>query len=211
MVPVRGAASFTTERHRTVWRGTDQAHSVTTMEITLGPPPAAPAPRARRVPWSPRVWGQVLYLAAGIPVQVLGGLVIVGVVAAATASPPNALRVILAWFLGAVALLLLTPVLTRVHRHRLRATAGVDISPQPKRRLLSPHGVEAMLRSQSTWRQLTYHVLAGPALAVAAAAAVFLWPASVLLVFLFVFTWSNGHPEVRGRHCPATRPVTRPT
>ena len=32
------------------------------------------ARRYRRVPWSPHAWGQALYLASGIPVQVIGGL-----------------------------------------------------------------------------------------------------------------------------------------
>ena len=168
------------------------------MDITLGPPPAAPAARVRRVPWSPRVWGQVSYLAAGIPVQVMGGLVLVALIAEAAARPPNAPLKLLVWIVGLAALFLLTPVLTRVHRHRLRATAGIDIPPMPKRRLLTVQGLEALLRSQSTWRQLTYHVLAGPLLAAAAAVAVLMWPGGVVLVFLFAFTWSYGHPEAAG-------------
>ena len=35
----------------------------------------APARRQRRVPWSPRAWGEALYLAGGIPAQLAAVLV----------------------------------------------------------------------------------------------------------------------------------------
>ena len=72
-------------------------------------------------------------------------------------------------------------MLTRINRHRLRTTAGVEIPPQPKwRGLLTVPGVTAVVRSQSTWRQLYYHVLVAPVLAAAAVIAVGAWPASVV-------------------------------
>src|ERR1700678_327237 len=36
-----------------------------------------PVRQNHRVPWSPQAWGQVLYLAGGIPAQVLAPLVVV--------------------------------------------------------------------------------------------------------------------------------------
>jgi signal transduction histidine kinase len=167
------------------------------MDITAGRPGPAPARPVRRVPWSPRAWNQVVYLAAGIPVQLLGGLLIVGLIAWSGMESPHVLRIGLIWLAGTVVLLLLSPMLTRVQRHRLRATAGVDILPQPRRgSLLNARGLAARLRSQSTWRQLAYHGIVAPLLAVAAAIAVAVWPVSLLLIFTFAFTWSNGHPEL---------------
>ena len=65
------------------------------------------------------------------------------------------------------ALLLLLPVLTRVHRHRLRVAAGIAIAPHPKGQYRWPtaRAVDAALRSQAAWRQACYHLLVAPALA----------------------------------------------
>ena len=46
------------------------------MDITVDRQHAAPARRHRRVPWSPRAWGQALYLAAGIPAQLIAALIL---------------------------------------------------------------------------------------------------------------------------------------
>ena len=43
---------------------------------TVMPQQAAPARGYRRVPWSPRAWGQALYLAGGIPAQLAGPLIV---------------------------------------------------------------------------------------------------------------------------------------
>jgi hypothetical protein len=62
------------------------------------------------------------------------------------------------------------PLLTRIHRHRLRATAGVVIEPQPfMPNGLNVAGIREAIRSPSTWRQVGYHFLVAPALAVALA------------------------------------------
>ena len=50
-----------------------------------------------------------------------------------------------------------------------------------------------MARSQSTWRQLCYHVLVAPVLAVAAIVAVGVWPASVACTLTFALAWAH-HP-----------------
>src|ERR1700757_1997 len=148
------------------------ANSVGGMDITVDKQHALPARRHRRVPWSPRAWGQALYLAAGIPAQLIAALILFAVVRWSEVMDPRGIaRLGLLWLACVVVIFLLSPVLTQVHRHRLRVTAGVEIPPQPKRGLLTWRGLEAVLRSQATWRQLCYHVLVAPVLAVAAAGA----------------------------------------
>ena len=89
---------------------------------------------------------------------------------------------------------LLTPWLTRINRHRLRTTAGVEIPPQRKwRGLLTMPGITAVVRSQSTWRQLYYHVLVAPVLAAAAVIAVGAWPASVVCALAWAWAIRSGY------------------
>jgi signal transduction histidine kinase len=163
------------------------------MDTTVDRQHRAPAERRRRVPWSPRAWGEALYLASGIPVQLIGGLILVGLVRWGQVMDPRGIvRLGLLWLAGGLLIFLLTPTLTRINRHRLRTTAGVEIPPQRKwRGLLTVPGITAVVRSQSTWRQLCYHVLVAPVLAVAAAVAVGLWPASLVCTVRFAVAWAN--------------------
>jgi signal transduction histidine kinase len=162
------------------------------MDITVDRRHPPPARRHRSVPWSPRAWGQALYLAGGIPAQLIAALILFAVVRWSEVMNPRGIaRLGLLWLACVVAIFLLSPVLTQVHRHRLRATAGVEIPPQPKRGLLTWPGLVAVLRSQATWRQLCYHVLIAPVLAVAAAVAVGLWPASVACTVAFAIAWTH--------------------
>src|SRR5690349_16220177 len=131
------------------------------MDITLGRRHAPPARRHRRVPWSPRMWSQAFYLAAGIPAQLVAALVLFGVGRWTDVMNPRGIaRLALLWLACAVVIAALVPVLTRVQRHRLRATAGVEIPPQPQRGLLTWRGLVAVARSRAAWRQVSYHVLA---------------------------------------------------
>ncbi len=146
------------------------------------------------MPWSPRAWGQALYLAGGIPAQLLLAAILFGVVRWSLVMRPRGIaRLGLLWLACVVVVFALIPVLTRIHRHRLRATAGVEILPQPRRGLLTWPGVAAAARSQATWRQLSYHVLIAPVLAVAAAVAVAVWPTSVACTVTFALAWAD-HP-----------------
>jgi signal transduction histidine kinase len=148
----------------------------------------APVGRYRRAPWSPRAWSQALYLAAGIPAQSVSLLFLFAIVWGTR-------RLYLwAWvpkeLLGLAAVFLLVPVLTAIHRHRLRVTAGVEIPPQPRlAKWLTPRGIAAAARSQATWRQLGYHLLAGPALAAAALAAIGMWLVGVLCALVYLYGW----------------------
>ena len=142
-----------------------------------------PARPYHRVPWSPRAWGQALYLAGGIPVQLAAPVLVVSGILAR----PRGLWVLL--FLGVV--FLAVPLLTGIERHRLRATAGVVISAQPAiANRLSVPGIVAAARARATWRQLGYHLLAAPALAVAAVTVVGVWLAGVLYTLVYAYAWT---------------------
>ena len=96
----------------------------------LAPHRDAPIRRRDRVPWSPRAWSQVLYLTGAIPVLAVVPLLLV---VAGLAIRPR-------WVLPLLVLvvaLLTVPQLSRIHCHRLRATAGVVLSPQP----IMPNGL----------------------------------------------------------------------
>jgi signal transduction histidine kinase len=154
------------------------------MATTLVSPGEPPARLYRRVPWSPRVWADALYLTGGIPAQLAAPLIVLG---PAFVIKPR-------WVLplaGLVVVFLAVPMLTGVQRHRLRTTAGVEIPPQPaiEHRQRWP-GIAAAARSSATWRQVGYHLFVGPVLAGAAAAAVGTWLAGGLYTLVYAYAWA---------------------
>jgi signal transduction histidine kinase len=178
--------------------------------VSRGEQGDAPAGRYRRLPWSRRAWGQSLLLTAGIPAQAIGLLVLFILVSWTTQwdfwTWPRGLALVAA----IAAVLILIPVFTAIHRHRLWITAGVDIPRQPTRpEWFTLNGIEATLRSQATWRQLGYHLLAGPALAASAVAAFGLWVAGVLLSLVYVYGWMLS-PESAIRRGTGIAPSTSP-
>jgi signal transduction histidine kinase len=203
--------------NRAGWASAAEANSVDDMATIVDRqhmPPVRERQRRPR-PWSPRAWRQALYLAAGIP-ALLGWLIV----------PYAMLRGFREWGLGhwpvwpvalfaaLYALLLLLPVLTQVHRHRLRVTAGIAIAPHPKGeyRWPTPRAVAAAARSQAAWRQVFYHLVAAPALAVAAMAAVATWLASLVYLFVYAYGWglSAGSMLHRGLYLdPSTNHLPR--
>jgi signal transduction histidine kinase len=143
--------------------------------------------RPRRAPWSPRAWGQALYLAGGIPVHA-GAAAPTALLGYATSR--WGLQAWPLWLAWMPALYLMLPALTSAQRHRLRTTAGIEIPPQPPAAArLSPAGVAAAVRSQATWRQLGYHVVAGPVLAGAAIAAIGTWLAGLAYFLTYAWGW----------------------
>ena len=136
------------------------------------------------MPWSPHAWGQALAVAGGIPAQLfVFGILFVAI----TKTRPDFVRGYLLWPAVVALIFLISPVLTRVHRHRLRTTGGVAIPPQPKRDLLSSRGLMDTARAQATWRQLCYHVLAAPALGAASVLALLAWLGGVMLAFVYAY------------------------
>jgi len=167
------------------------------MDMTVDPQRTAQGPPPpRRVPWSPRAWSQAIFVAGGIPVQLIPWLLVFLLVNGELHSEGgwNGSRWAAAVLGSAVAALVLVPVLTRVQSHRLRS-AGVDMPRRPQQPgWLSPGEVVAALRAQSTWRQVAYHLLAGPALGCAAIVAVGVWVAGAVCATVFLWGWVlRGH------------------
>jgi len=170
-----------------------------------------PPRRHRRVPWSPRAWGQALYLAGEIPVLIITPVILVLLARATARSNLNGvdgLQLLLLWVVVTAGIVLLAPVLTRVHRHRLRTTAGVEIPPRPRRQLTWP-GLVATVRSQATWRQLCYYLFAAPVLAAAAGAALGLWLVGVVYGLVYAYAWALQPSSWLYRHTfgPSHHPV----
>jgi signal transduction histidine kinase len=156
------------------------------------------ARRYRRVPWSRRAWAQALYLTGGIPALAAVPLIAVLLVLPVLPKKPPFLLLpclVVSW--------LATPLFTQMHRHRLRATAGLEIARQPRTGSLVGYA-----RSPATWRQFGYHVLAAPVLAAAAAAAFLMWLAGILYALVYAYAWTMPRESLvyRGlsEHFPTT-------
>jgi signal transduction histidine kinase len=166
----------------------------------------AGAPGYRRVPWSLRPWFQALYVCAGIPAQ-LSGLLVPVAFGYWTRDWTLSRWPLLAgqplhlmWLLEAAAVFLAVPALTRMHRHRVRVTAGAEMPLQPAiPRRLSVQGVSAAARSPATWRQLGYHLVAGPALAAGGIAVLGVWLAGVLYTLVYGYAWALPHRDLLWR------------
>jgi signal transduction histidine kinase len=134
-------------------------------------------------PWSRRALSQAILLTGGIPALALAPALVIFALAAH-------------WHWAPVALLLLAelaavPLLTRLHRYRLRGTAGVNIPPrQSVPSDLMFDGTVVAVRVRGYLRQLLYHLVAGLFLAAMMTFAFACWLAGVLYTLLFVYAWS---------------------
>jgi signal transduction histidine kinase len=166
------------------------------------------AARYRPAPWSPRVWRQAVYVFGAVPAQLVALVVpallmywLAGLYLVVARSGYRSLiwavwewRYLPAWLVALVVLLFALPALTGIHRHRLRATAGVEIPPQPAPlKSLSVRSIGAALRSRPAWRQLGYHLVVGPALAAAGVAVLGVWLAGVLYSLVYTYAWALPH------------------
>jgi len=168
--------------------------------------------RYRRVPWSPRAWRQALWLAVGIPAQLLAlAAVLIPSWSLAIPSWPhlpgerNWGRLAPLTLLCLVIVFLAVPALTAMQRHRLRAATGVDIPPQPAiEHRWTRTGLISDARSPDTWRQLGYHLLAAPLLAAAAVAACATWLTGLLVTLVYAYAWARppGSLLARGQSSP---------
>jgi signal transduction histidine kinase len=176
------------------------------------------APGRRRVGWTFQTWSQALYVCAGIPAQ-LAALVIPVVFGYwtrnwALSKWPLPARQPLhpLWLLEALVVFLAVPALTRLHRHRVRVTAGAKIPPQPAiPGRLSVRGISAAARSRATWRQLGYHLVAGPVLAAGGIAVLGVWLAGVLYTLVYGYAWALPHQSLLWRGQSPGRPPHLPT
>lgn len=160
----------------------------------------------RRVPWSLRAWLQALYVCAAIPAQ-LAALLVPVIFCYWTRNwalskwPLPLLQPLHPlWLLLAGAVFLAVPALTRMQRHRMRVTGWAEIPPQPAiPRRLSVRGIAAAGRYRATWRQLGYHLVAGPALAAGGIAVLGVWLAGVLYTLVYGYAWALPHQSLLWR------------
>ncbi|MED7953355.1 histidine kinase [Kitasatospora sp. NPDC058201] len=132
---------------------------------------------AARPPWSAAARRDTLFIASGIPPALP--------VLTAAVTPK------LTFLLLGLVLLCLRP-LTTAQRSRLRVLRGVEVRP-----LLRPVGVPSglltRLRTGVSWRQVGYHLVAGPLLAVGAMGAVYAWGAALVASTVFGWAWLMPH------------------
>ncbi|MEV7779067.1 sensor histidine kinase [Kitasatospora sp. NPDC088351] len=148
---------------------------------------------AGRPPWSADVWRDTRFTAAGIPM---------------------ALPVWMAFtqsklFVPVVLLLLacLRP-LTAVQRGRLRTLRGVEV-PLLLRPADAPSGLLLRLRTGVNWRQVGYHLLVGPVLAIGAVALLYAWGAGLVMATVYGWAWLMPHSSpVRTEWLTLNIPVT---
>ncbi|MGW2252061.1 sensor histidine kinase [Kitasatospora sp. NPDC001660] len=127
----------------------------------------------RRPPWSADAWRDTRLIAAGIP---LAAPVWLAVIEPTLLFPVTGL------------VLLLARPLTAAQRGRLRALAGVDVPP-PSGTTGAAGGPVAFLWAGVNWRQVGYHLLVGPVLALVSLCVVWCWGAALVLATLYGWVW----------------------
>ncbi|WP_460106395.1 sensor histidine kinase [Streptomyces sp. YKOK-J1] len=90
------------------------------------------------------------------------------------------------------------PSLTAVHRHRFRAMLEVAIPPATSPGH-APRGLRERIASPLIRRQLTYHLLVGPLVALGALAVLALWAVGVTAITVLLWIWALP-PEWRIDH-----------
>ncbi|MEV5504988.1 sensor histidine kinase [Streptomyces orinoci] len=131
----------------------------------------------------------VAFHATGILVQI--GALLVLALPWLPGGPTRVLSVLLAVFLPLAALVAAAPLLTAAQRARFRARLGVEIprlsrTPGASRRERAAN----WLRGEAVWRQVAYHLVAGPLCALAAVGVLLLWAASLWATTIYVWMWA---------------------
>jgi signal transduction histidine kinase len=104
---------------------------------------------------------------------------------------PDALAaVLLAVVVPGILVVTVAPALTAAQRWRLRAVAGVDLPPAGgDSRTIRVQGVLTRLRLGATWRQLSYHLLVAPSIAVGGVLTLSMSLAGLVLTTVFAWVW----------------------
>ncbi|MGW4892067.1 histidine kinase [Kitasatospora sp. NPDC004240] len=126
-----------------------------------------------RPPWSAAVRRDTWFVATGIPLALPVWL--------AVTWPSVSVPVV-------VALLFALRALTAAQRSRLRALRGVEIPPL-LRRPDAPTGLLTRLRTGVSWRQIGYHLAAGPTLAAGALGVLYAWGAGLVMTTVHGWAW----------------------
>jgi signal transduction histidine kinase len=145
---------------------------------------------AVHAPWSRRMWRDVAFVVGGVPVQ-FAALAVLTVPWVAGTGPMSFVQVMAALLVPAAVVFVAVPVLTEAQRHRFAAMLGLAIPPPSViERPWTWRGFLVSLRSEATWRQLGYHLVAAPALAMGALAALGAWVAGAALALFPVYRYA---------------------
>jgi signal transduction histidine kinase len=126
---------------------------------------SSPVPAPLR--WLARLIRNFVFVISGIPVQLVGLAVLAVPWLVPHFIPVKFWQVLAAVVLSAGLALFVRAPLTFIERHRCWSVLGVDIPAPPAARGTSLlRRIADALRSEATWRQLGYHLLIGPVLAV---------------------------------------------
>jgi signal transduction histidine kinase len=124
--------------------------------------------RAARAPLRGLAWvaRNVIFVVAGIPVQ-LAALVTLALPCIMAVFVPVGWRLVTVGLLSsAIAVLLVRGALTIAQRHRYWSLLGLDIERSPAGPRRAPlRRLAASLLDEATWRQLCYHLVVGPLVA----------------------------------------------
>jgi signal transduction histidine kinase len=144
------------------------------------------------------------FVVAGIPVQLAALAVLVLPWATPYVIPITAWQVVGVTLLSAAVALALRVPLTVIERHRCWSLLGIDIRPaRPLAGRPLPRRLADSVRSEATWRQLLYHLVAGPALALGGVLTLLAWTGGAGLVigaaYPYLFAPQSQAPAGRTR------------
>jgi signal transduction histidine kinase len=148
--------------------------------------PRGTRPRFAGAPWSRQTWRNTAFVVAGMPVQFLAFAIVAAPwslsVLGSGWTPLSLTQITLALLVPLALIGALVPALTAMQRDRFRALLGEEI-PRPARIERPPgwRGLLALARSETPWRQLGYHLVAGPAIALGGLVTLTLWAAGLVL------------------------------
>jgi signal transduction histidine kinase len=144
--------------------------------------------RFPRAPWSPQAWRNTAFVVAGVPVQFLALAIVAAPwslsVIGSDYVPVTMTQITVAVLVPLCVVCALLPALTAMQRDRFRALLGEEIPrPVPVQRAPGWRGVGDLARSETPWRQLAYHLVAGPAIAFGGLVTLGLWAVGLVMIF----------------------------
>ncbi|MEU4729853.1 sensor histidine kinase [Streptomyces sp. NPDC023588] len=135
---------------------------------------------AAHAPWSPWARRNTAFTVAAIPAALPAVLALACAGAAPARSPVPLLL-----------LLPLCPLLTALQRSRFWSLLGLDVPEVVrKERWWSHRGLLERVRSEATWRQYAYHLVAGPLGAAAGALVVLAWALGAACATVYGWSWA---------------------
>jgi signal transduction histidine kinase len=141
--------------------------------------------------WPPSTSGDLRFILASMPVQVAVPTIVV-ILWLATVGPgagflPGMLIPLILTVCTVVLTVAALPALTLAQQYLMRTMRGVDIPPPARARRTTWRGLKTWLRAEATWRQLAYHVLVAPVLALAGLLMPVMWAAGAALAAIFAY------------------------